>query len=399
MKKIIFITVSACFPLLLLWGCTIQQPATVHFNAEEHLQHFADKVKQTLPQMNVTDGFPRSVHQGDTAWSTTAYGGWTSGFYPGILWYLYEYSADEVFKQKAEEYTAAIEPLKSTDWKTHDFGFMMYNSVGIGYRLTGNEEYHQWLLQTADSLATLFNPAVGTLMSWPWMKQRNQWPHNTIIDNMLNLEFLFWAAGQGNNRNLYELAVSHARTTLANHFREDFSTWHVLVYDDKSPTVLQKITNQGYSDESVWARGQAWAIYGFTMCYRETGIPEFLDAAIKAADFFIDHLPEDHVPYWDFRLPSFDSEPRDASAGAIAASAFVELSSLVKSDQLNEKYYQAAANILHSLSHIYLSENTMAILDHSTGSKPHNSEVDVSIIYADYYYLEALLRIHRLNKD
>jgi unsaturated chondroitin disaccharide hydrolase len=383
--------------LLTAFGCNTSKPTITSFDTEPQLHHFTEKVKQTLSHMDVLSGFPRSVHQGDSIWSTTAYGGWTSGFYPGILWYLFEYSGDDIFRQKAEEYTAAIEPLKFTDWKTHDFGFMMYNSAGHGYRLTGNEDYQQWLQQTADSLATLFNPSVGTLMSWPWMKQRNQWPHNTIIDNMLNLEFLFWAAEKGNKKHLYNMAVSHARTTLANHFREDFSTWHVLVYDDSSPTVLQKITNQGYSDESVWSRGQAWAIYGYTMCYRETGIPEFLDAAIKAADFFIHHLPEDYVPYWDFRLPSFEDEPRDASAGAIAASAFVELSSLVNSKQLNKKYYHAATSILNSLSQDYLSENTMAILDHSTGSKPHNSEVDVPIIYADYYYLEALLRMHRLN--
>lgn len=355
-----------------------------------------EKVIQYLPELDVADGFPRNVKPGEYKWSQSGMGSWTSGFYPGMLWYLYEYSQDAALKEAALEFTHALEPVKELDWNTHDLGFMMFNSAGHAYRITENPEYKQWLLQTADSLAALFNPATGTILSWPWMKRRNNWPHNTIIDNMLNLELLFWAAKNGGSEQLYDIAVTHAQTTLKNHFRDDFSTWHVLVYDDESPAVLQKITDQGFSDESVWSRGQAWAIYGYTLCYRETGIEEFKQAAMGAANFYIEHLPSDYVPYWDFKLPDFTNEEKDASAAAIAASALIELAELTDDKNTSKKYYDVALNTLQSLSSdAYQSSKTMALLDHSVGSKPHNSEIDVPIIYADYYYVEALIRLWR----
>ncbi|MFW5758317.1 MAG: glycoside hydrolase family 88 protein, partial [Bacteroidota bacterium] len=246
----------------------------------------------------------------------------------------------------------------------------------------------------------LYNPEVGTIHSWPWMTRKNNWPHNTIIDNMLNLELLFWSAKNGGNPDHYQIAVTHALTTLKNHFREDYSSYHVLVYDSTSPNVLQKITDQGYSDESVWARGQAWALYGYVLCYRETGMPEFKDAAIQIADFYVNHLPSDFVPYWDFKLPSYENQEKDASAAAIAASGLVELSELLEEKNLKEKYLDVAVNTINSLSSDdYLSHDTMAILEHSVGSKPHDSEVDVPLIYADYYYVEALLRLWKITNN
>ena len=390
MKQIGFFLMASVF----FYNCQSQ----VGIDTDKLLSNCEQKVKRTIQEMDVQDGFPRSVKKGNYRWSTTGISGWTSGFYPGLLWYLYEYSNDEQILEAAKTYTEKLEPIKELDWNTHDLGFMMYCSVGNGYRITGNEDYKSWLLQTADSLAALYNPRVGTILSWPWMKQKRGWPHNTIIDNMLNLELLFWASKNGGPDRYYDIAVTHARTTIRNHFRSDYSTYHVVVYDDQESKVLQRITDQGYSDESVWARGQAWAIYGFAMCYRETGLSEFRDAAIRASDYYLSQLPADFVPYWDFKLPTFEGEERDVSAAAIAASGFLDLAVELDDPKLKKKYLEAAKGTLQSLSSDkYLSRSTLAILDHSVGSKPHNSEIDVPIIYADYYYIEALLRLYKMD--
>lgn len=265
---------------------------------------------------------------------------------------------------------------------------------------TKKPDYKKAIIATADSLAKLFNPVVGTILSWPEMVKRMNWPHNTIIDNMMNLELLFWASKNGGGQNLYDIAVSHARTTMKNQFRKDFSVYHVVVYDIITGQPIKKVTHQGYSDESTWARGQAWAIYGFTMTARETRNPDFLQFAEKVAQVFIDRLPDDYVPYWDFDAPNIPNEPRDVSAAAIVASAFVELSVLEKDQQKSDYYKTMATKILTNLSNEkYLSlDQNVAFLSHSTGHKPNNSEIDVPIIYADYYYIEALTRLKKLNK-
>ncbi len=394
MKNLFFVLL--CF----LAGCKMAKNDFNHNDVVCQLDYSKSKVIDSLDKMDVNEGFPRTVKKGESAWATTGVGGWTSGFYPGLLWYLYEYSGDTVLLEKAQCYTARLEPIRKLAWNTHDLGFMMYCGVGNGFRVTGKPEYKEWLLQTADSLALLFNPKVGTTLSWPWMKKRKGWPHNTIIDNMLNLELLFWASKNGGNPDYYDMAVSHAQTTLKNHFRPDNSSYHLVVYDDKTGQVLQKITDQGFADESVWSRGQAWAIYGFAMCYRETGLTEFRDAAIGMADYFLTHLPDDYVPYWDFKLPDVNGEERDASAAAIAASGLIDLVKHLEDPKLKSKYLCAAGEILASLSSDgYISHNTMAILDHSVGSKPHDSEIDVPIIYADYYYVEALTRMLQLERQ
>jgi len=388
------------FFILIAGGCNSKGDHQSATDVENKLDHSKSKLIEAVKQLDINDGFPRSIKHGNYTWSSTGIGGWTSGFFPGLLWHAYEYSGDENLLEAAMQYSEKLKPLKELDWNTHDLGFMMYNSVGLGYRITGNPEYKEWLLQTADSLAALYNPAVGTILSWPWMKRKNNWPHNTIIDNMLNLELLFWSAKNGGNPDHYNMAVSHALTTLKNHFREDYSSYHVLVYDSASPLVLQKITDQGYADESVWARGQAWALYGYVLCYRETGMQEFKDAAIQIADFYINHLPDDFIPYWDFKLPDFKNQEKDASAAAIAASGLLELSELLENKKLKEKYLDVAVNTINSLSSDdYLSHDTMAILNHSVGSKPHDSEVDVPLIYADYYYVEALMRLWKIRNN
>ncbi|MCF8361825.1 MAG: glycoside hydrolase family 88 protein [Prolixibacteraceae bacterium] len=384
----------ALLPLLCFLGCSYS--VKNNLDAQQQLGVCSEIVLSAVDDLEVNEGFPRAVKEGDYAWTCTGHTAWTSGFFPGLLWYLYEHSHNDFLKLKAEAYTENLKPLKELAWGTHDLGFMMFCSAGNAYRITGDEKYKSWLLETADSLADLFNPDVGTIHSWPWMKNKRGWPHNTIIDNMMNLELLFWASKNGGSQRLYDIAVSHAQSTLKNQFRDDFSTCHVVVYDNQSPKVLSRITDQGFADESVWSRGQSWAIYGFAMCYRETGLPEFKEAAVNAADYYLSGLPEDHVPYWDFKLPDFKEEEKDASAAAIAASGMLELAKLSDNPDEKKRFKEAAVKTLNSLSsEEYLSGETMAILDHSVGSKPHGNEIDVPLVYADYYYVEALMRLKK----
>jgi unsaturated chondroitin disaccharide hydrolase len=322
---------------------------------------------------------------------------WCSGFFPGELWYLYSYTNNKKWLDAAKAYTANIEQEK-TNGTTHDMGFKVYTSVGNGYRLTKDEHYKEVIIQAAKTLATRFNPVVGCIKSWD---NRPKWKFPVIIDNMMNLELLFKATKLTGDSSFYKIAVSHANTTMKNHFRADYSCYHVIDYDPETGKVLHKQTHQGYSDESAWARGQAWALYGFTMCYRETKNKAFLQQAEHVAKFILNNptMPKDLVPYWDFNAPGIPNEPRDASAAAVIASGLYELS-MYSADK--GKYYKTTADaIIKSLTANYTSkigENKGFILLHSTGSKPQNSEVDVPISYADYYYLEALMRQKHINE-
>ena len=322
---------------------------------------------------------------------------WTSGFFPGELWFLYECSGKKEWKNEAEKFTENIEKEKYNGG-THDMGFKVYCSFGNGYRLTKNQHYKDVIIQAAKTLSTRFNPITGVIKSWDHHKQ--QWEYPVIIDNMMNLELLFEATKLSGDSSFYKIAVSHANTTMMNHFRSDYSSYHVVDYDTTTGKVIKKNTAQGYSDASAWARGQSWGLYGFTMCYRETKNKTYLELAHHIAHFILSnpHLPNDMVPYWDFDDPGIPHEPRDASAAAVMASALYELSTYSTN---GKEYRKAADKIIESLTNYYRSpigENKGFILLHSTGSKPANSEVDVPIIYADYYYLEALLRMKKLNE-
>ena len=321
---------------------------------------------------------------------------WTSGFFPGVLWFLNEYTGKQQWKTEAQTFTANIEREK-TNAGTHDMGFKIYCSFGTGYRLTKDAHYKDVIIQSAKTLSTRFNPTVGAIRSWDHHKE--VWGYPVIIDNMMNLELLFAATRLTGDSSFYKIAVAHANTTMKNHFRPDYSSYHVIDYDTATGKVVKKNTHQGYADESAWARGQAWALYGYTMCYRETKNPVYLKQAENIAAFIFNHpnMPKDLVPYWDFNAPNIPNEPRDASAAAIAASALYELSQYSS----KEKYRATANKILESLTNSYRSkigENKGFILIHSTGSKPANSEVDVPLNYADYYYLEAVLRAKKLNE-
>jgi hypothetical protein len=322
---------------------------------------------------------------------------WTSGFVPGTFWYLYENNMDTVFRSAAQNYTQRVEREKNNT-NTHDLGFMLYCSFGNGYRLTGDTTYKSVLLTGARSLITRFNPKIGCIQSW---NSDEKWQYPVIIDNMMNLEFLMWAFKESGDSSFYKIAVSHADTTLKNHFRKDFSSYHVVNYDTANGGVLNKQTAQGAADESAWARGQAWGLYGYTMMYRETKLQRYLNQAKGIANFILKHpnMPKDMVPYWDFDAPNIPNEPRDASSAAIICSALIELSSFVDLEQSNQYVNFAKQIILTLSSPEYLAEtdtNGGFLLKHSVGNKPANTEVDVPLTYADYYYVEALIRMKEL---
>jgi unsaturated chondroitin disaccharide hydrolase len=316
---------------------------------------------------------------------------WTSGFFPGYLWLLYQATGGARWLAAARDYTARLEPEK-TNAGTHDMGFKLYCSFGTGYRLTQAAPYRAVLLEAARTLSTRFNPKVGAIRSWD--HHRDKWGFPVIIDNMLNLELLFAATRLSGDSSFYKIAVAHANTTLQNHFRADYSSFHVVDYDSATGRVVKKTTHQGYADASAWARGQGWALYGYTLCYRETHNPAYLAQAEHVADFILHHpsLPKDLVPYWDFNDPAIPHAPRDASAGAIIASGLLELSTY---STHGATYRRQASQLLDNLAKSYLARpgtNDGFLLLHSTGHKPAHSEIDVPIIYADYYFMEALLR-------
>ncbi|GAB4001954.1 glycoside hydrolase family 88 protein [Spirosoma daeguense] len=321
---------------------------------------------------------------------------WTSGFFAGELWYLYEYTGQKSWADQARIYTAKLENEKMNAG-THDMGFKLYCSYGNGYRLTRDNTYREVIIQGAKTLIKRFKPAAGIIRSWDHHK--DVWQCPVIIDNMMNLELLFAATRLTGDSTYYKIAVTHARTTMKNHYRSDNSSYHVIDYDTLTGNVLKKNTHQGYSHESAWARGQAWGLYGYTLCYRETRDPQFLRQAEAIARFMLNHprMPADLIPYYDFDAPGIPNEPRDVSAATVMASALYELSTYSQNGaQLRQKADQVIAN----LAKRYVSpvgQNHGFLLLHSTGSKPQNSEVDVPIIYADYYFLEALLRAKKLN--
>jgi unsaturated chondroitin disaccharide hydrolase len=339
---------------------------------------------------------PKNIADSLCSWKTTdiSIGEWTVGFWTGILWYNYENTQSSTDADIACYYTGLLEPLTKLPAYDHDLGFQLFCSYGNAYRLTGNETYKQIILNAADTLATLFNSTAGTILSWPRNVSLYS-GHNTIIDNMINLEMLFWASKNGGGKRLYDIAVKHAETTMKNGFRADGGCYHVAVYDTIDGHFIKGVTHQGYADSSLWARGQAWAIYGYTMVYRETGDKKFLRFAEKVTDLYLSRLPEnEYVPYWDFDAPNIPDEPRDASAAAITASALLELSQLEDNREKAERYKTAAINMLVELSNDEYQSRTAkpSFLLHSKGHYPKDSQSDDYIIYADYYYIEALTR-------
>jgi hypothetical protein len=294
-------------------------------------------------------------------------------------------------------YTDRVEPAKRVT-NTHDLGFMLYCSFGQGYRLTGNRHYLDVIKEGTQSLLTRWNDRLGVIKSW---ESGPKWQYPVIIDNMMNLEMLCFMTRETGDRRYERIAERHANTTMKNHFREDYSTFHVVSYDTITGQPHAKNTHQGYADGSSWSRGQAWGLYGYTMMYRETLNPRYLRQAQQIGKFLMNHprLPEDKVPYWDYDAPDIPNAKRDASAAAIMASALIELSQLDPSE-LAPQWLALAKKQLRTLSAPeYLAkegEQGGFIIKHGVGFHRAGAEVDVPLTYGDYYYVEALMRMKQL---
>lgn len=397
MKNLFFYTLL----ILLVVSCTVK--TNQNKNQESFLSVIDNALSSAEQQSllmaekyeNQEGRLPRTYENGKDVSSDSRW--WCSGFFPGSLWYLYVNTGNPEILKYAKMYTDRVEREKYTT-DNHDVGFMLYCSFGNGLRLTGEERYKEVLLTGAGSLATRYKPSVGLIRSWD--HNRENWQYPVIIDNIMNLELLLWASRHSGDTIFKEIAISHADKTIENHFRPDYSSYHVVSYDTVTGIPHKKQTHQGYSDQSAWSRGQAWGLYGYTYLYRETKDIRYLEQAKNIAGFLIDHpnMPDDYIPYWDYDTPEIPDTPRDASAACIMASALVELSGYVD-EHLSEKYMNVVETQIRTLaSSEYTAEkgeNGNFILMHSTGAYPLKSEIDVPMTYADYYYLEALTRLKK----
>lgn len=387
--------------VVFLLSCSIEKNNTKP-DIEKDLNYCSNQITKTLAEISGKDMMPRNIMDSLNNWKLVPVdiSEWTVGFWPGILWYNYENTQNKKDADIAVYYTELLNPLTKLPAYDHDLGFQIFCSYGNAYRLTGNNKYKQIIINAADTLATLFNPKVGTILSWPREVENGRFaPFNTIMDNMINLEMLYWAARNGGDKHLAEIATKHAETTMKYQFREDGGCYHVVLYDPETGDFIKGVTHQGYADNSLWARGQAWAIYAYTFVYRETKDEKFLRFAEKVSDLYLSRLPKDeYVPYWDFDDPAIPNSPKDASAAAVVASALLELSQLEDNPTKAAEYKQASINMLIELSSDKYQSRELkpSFLLHSTGHLPNGSEIDASINYADYYYIEALIRYKKM---
>ena len=400
-KNKIILAVCLC-ALIYTTSCSVRKGAKTE--AKPALVAMFDKnARDAVSQYKVmlknlpADKFPKSYYQKTDKFETSGSGWWCSGFYPGTLLYLYEQTKDPAMQTEAMRILKVLEKEKYNK-TTHDLGFMMYCSFGNANRIEPKPEYKEILLTSAKSLASRFDPKVGCIKSWD--AKGNDFL--VIIDNMMNLELLFWATRVTGDSSFYKIAVTHANTTMKNHFRPDYSSYHVVNYNSETAAVKERKTAQGYANESAWARGQAWGLYGFTVMYRETKDQQYLDQANHIAGFILNHpnLPADKIPYWDFNAPNIPAALRDASAGSVMASALLELSGYVDKP-MAKNYVGVAETMLTTLSTDQYKAapgtNGGFILQHSVGHIPQGTEVDVPLTYADYYFVEAMMRYKDIN--
>lgn len=380
--------------LVVAAGCKPSRQQQVTEALQKGIAIAAEGFKANAAACEGMNRFPRT-YQADTLVTVDAYD-WTSGFFAGDLWLAYELTGDEALAEAARKYTAQLYEIKDFTGH-HDLGFMIYCSYGRQCANFQEPEVLQVIIDAANSLCTRFNPQIGQIRSWDF----GEWNYPVIVDNLMNLEMLFFASKMTGDKKYYDVAVKHADTTLENHFRPDGSSYHVVSYNNDG-SIQSKGTFQGFAHESSWARGQAWTVYGYTMCYRETGDEKYLTHAEHIANYIMNAVQtEDKIPYWDYHDTAIPDVPRDASAAAVTASALLELSTLTKDADKAKAYVEYAEDILLSLSSSeYMSEegNGNFLLKHSVSHKPLNSEVDVPLVYADYYYLEAAQRYLSLKK-
>jgi hypothetical protein len=387
MKKILLF--AGCAAVCILAGCSSSRNSGNSKKLSEkwidqNLQNAALQYKVLM--QNVPEGLMPQSFANDKL-ITCKSGSWVAGFYPGNLIFLFEATGDSSFYKEALHKITLMDP-EQYNKSTHDLGFMMYCSYGNLLKISPEEKYKQILLNSARSLSTRFNPKVGCIRSWGNSNDNSEF--KVIIDNMMNLELLTWATKQTGDSSFYHIAVTHANTTMKNHFRPDNSSYHVVIYDPQTGAVIKKVTAQGAADSSAWARGQSWGLYGYTMMYRETKDVKYLEEAKKIAEFILNnpHLPADKIPYWDYDAPGIPNAKRDASAAAILASALIELSTYTNG-VLSKKYFNTATEILHSLASPEYTASYGAeggfLLKHSVGNMNADADVDVPLPYADYY--------------
>jgi len=382
--QILFFTVISCSSP----APENEQQSDITIPVDECLTFAAGQLVKSVAQVGDSDRFPRFIKE-DGTWETLDSHAWSSGFFAGCLWFMYEYTGDTTWKTHAMKWTDGMEKEKYNR-DNHNNGFMMFSSFGNGCRLTGDEHYREVLIGSARSLASRFSETVGFIKA----NDMEQWSFPVLIDTMVNLQLLFWAAENGGDPKWAAIAGTHALNTLRNHIRDDGSTVQLIDYNSETGDIIRHDTLCGLNGDSAWSRGQGQALYGFAVAYRYTQNTGFLEAAQKVADYFIDNLPDDYVPYWDFSDPDIPDTIRDSSAASIAAAGLFELSMLVKSESAREKYNAAAKNILSSLCSNYLADGSSSngILDHATWKKPTDPQADTSLIWGDYNFLEALMR-------
>ena len=365
-------------------------------------QNFVDAAKQYefLKQHLPENKFPKTYHPKTNEYEFSDSDWWCSGFYPGSLLYMYEKTKNQADYDKTIRIMKVLEKEKNNT-TTHDLGFMMYCSFGNAERIASKTEYKDILLTSAKSLISRFNPKVGCIKSWD---TKDPSTCLVIIDNMMNLEMLFWASKVSGDPSFAKIAITHANTTMKNHFRTDYSSYHVVEYDAQTGAVKKRRTAQGAADESAWARGQAWGLYGYVVMYRETKDKKYLDEASHIASFILNNanLAANKIPYWDFNAPGIPNALRDSSAAAIMASAFLELYQYVDGATA-KKYIGVAETILENLSSptykAALGTNGGFLLQHGVGHMPAGTEIDVPLTYGDYYFIEAMSRYQQLGKS
>ena len=377
--------------LCLALGATAQ-PVSMGKLIDDQFR-FAARQYKVLMKNTARDSLPRTWYELEQQFRNDDITSWISGFYPGSLLFIYEYTGDKVILEEARKKLRLMEPLRYFK-DHHDLGFMVYCSYGNAFRLTRDTAFQSIIRDAAFSLGTRFRPQIGSIQSW---NQNRRFKCPVIIDNMMNLELLLWAAENGGDTQLREIAISHANTTIRNHYRPDYSSWHVLDYDLSTGQLERKLTFQGLSDNSAWSRGQAWGLYGFTVMYRFVKDEQYLKQAKNIAAFILNHpnLPADKVPYWDFNAKGDLSVLRDASAAAVMASGLLELATYCSGEE-KQRYTEAAETMIRSLAspkyRAGLGTNGGFLLKHSVGALPLHHEIDVPLTYADYYWLEAMLR-------
>ncbi len=370
-------------------------PNTHRVPTNQILNDLSEKAIADLALIEIdSTAIPRTIENGK--FKGTKSKSWTSGFYPGLLWQLYGYSRNEKLKEAAVTWSNFIEKEKWDDG-THDLGFKIYCPFGNAYKITNEDRYKQIYTTAGKTLCTRYNTNVKAIRSWD--HHEHLWKFPVIIDNMMNLELVFETAISTDDSTYYKIADHHATTTLKNHFRDDYSSYHVVDYDTETGAIVNRHTHQGKEHESAWSRGQAWGLYGFTVAYRYTKNELYLDQAKRIAEYIYTHpnLPDDLIPYWDYDVTDV-SEPRDVSAAAVAASGLLELQHYVP--QESSKYIKWAEGTLKSIaSEKYKLEIAPFFIKHSTGSVPGEFEIDSPIIYAEYYYTEALIRLNEYYKS